>query len=139
MPLIITGNQNNLTAQVHAFHLGADDYITVPCDARFLVGRAAALLRRSYHYSQVRHMSASTQQVSSHAAHNHSSAPSDHGVTSQPQSRLPRGWATCDTCGYIGPLQKFTNSDSHSGIADIHTVLCCPNCQQEDVARFSVG
>ncbi|HEX8238023.1 MAG TPA: response regulator transcription factor [Abditibacteriaceae bacterium] len=163
MPIILTGNDNNLTTQVHAFHLGADDYVAHPCDPRLLVGRTAAVLRRSYHYSQARlltaqngaahtrsqhagalhNMPAGTQHSNQHpgqdAAHSNQSVTQHEDATLHPQGHLPKGWATCDTCGYIGPLEKFANPNSKAGFSDFHAVLCCPNCQHEDVARFSVG
>jgi DNA-binding response OmpR family regulator len=171
MPLILTGSDCNVKTQVHAFHLGADDYVGQPCDPRLLVGRTAALLRRSYRYSQPRlpagqsgamhpagtmhpagasqHRGASrdttastqpgTQQARQHAAGSTQEDTLHTGETLHPQSHLPKGWATCDTCGYIGPLEKFANPDSKAGLAEFHTVLCCPNCQHEDVARFTVG
>jgi DNA-binding response OmpR family regulator len=177
MPLILTGSDNNLSTQVHAFHLGADDYVAHPCDPRLLVGRTAALLRRSYHYGQQRPVTAQTgvpliaqtgvpqhagafhnvpggtqqerQHPGQYAAHQHTahqhvahagqSATLNEGAALHPKNHLPKGWATCDTCGYIGPLDKFANPNSKAGFSDFHTVLCCPNCQHEDVARFTVG
>jgi DNA-binding response OmpR family regulator len=165
MPLILTGSDCNLKTQVHAFHLGADDYVAHPCDPRLLIGRAAALLRRSYRYSQPRlptaqgharnaagasqHTNAvgnmpvstqpSTQHGRQHVAHSDQRAALHEGAALQPQNHLPKGWATCDTCGYIGPLEKFANPNSKAGFSEFHSVLCCPNCQHEDVARFTVG
>jgi ActR/RegA family two-component response regulator len=161
MPLILTGRDCNLTTQVNAFHLGADDYVAHPCDARLLVGRAAALLRRSYHYSQprlriaqsgtgrpleaaqhpsaLRNMPAHPQHANQPATHSDHSSTCPEAAPQHPKSQLPKGWATCDTCGYIGPLEKFANPNGKAGFADFHTVLCCPNCQHEDVARFNVG
>jgi CheY-like chemotaxis protein len=155
MPLILTGANCNVSTQVQAFHLGADDYVGHPCDPRLLVGRTAALLRRSYHYSQPRPMTAQSGTAQrAGALHNisagtplamHPTAPLDHsfplhrGVMSHPQTKLPQGWATCDTCDYIGPLEKFAHPSSKAGVAGFHTVLCCPNCQHEDIARFTIG
>ncbi len=159
MPLILIGTDCNVSTQVQAFHLGADDYVGQPCDPRLLVGRTAALLRRSYHYGQPRPLAVQSGTAQHTGAHTgalrntsagppnamHPAAPPGHssalhqGVMSHSQTQLPPGWATCDTCGYIGPLQKFAHPSSKAGVAGFHTVLCCPNCQHEDVARFTVG
>jgi hypothetical protein len=159
MPLILTGADSSVGTQVQAFNLGADDYIMYPCDPRLLVGRAAALLRRSYRYSQpsqltgqrgVSHsMPASPQHARQHGAHVHGDAvlhggtthrdTTQHETTRHLQSQLPKDWATCDTCDYMGPLKKFKNFNSNPSATDLHTVLRCPNCQREEAARFTVG
>jgi DNA-binding response OmpR family regulator len=159
MPLMLTGADSSMGTQVQAFNLGADDYIMYPCDPRLLVGRAAALLRRSYRYSQpsqltgqrgVSHsMPASPQHARQHGAHVHGDAvlhggtthrdTTQHETTRHLQSQLPKDWATCDTCDYMGPLKKFKNFNSNPSATDLHTVLRCPNCQREEAARFTVG
>jgi CheY-like chemotaxis protein len=143
MPLMLTGADSSMGTQVQAFNLGADDYIMYPCDPRFLVGRAAALLRRSYRYSQPSRLAgqkgvlhtlpASPQHTRQHGTHGH------RDTTQHSKSQLPKDWATCDTCDYMGPLKKFKNFNSKSSDTSLHAVLRCPNCQREEAARFTVG
>ncbi|QDK36860.1 DNA-binding response regulator [Bdellovibrio sp. NC01] len=47
LPIIILTGQSQLDSKVHAFELGADDYITKPFEARELKARVLSKLRRS--------------------------------------------------------------------------------------------
>ncbi len=51
-PVIVQGPQTRPQARVKAFGMGADDFITKPCDHAELFARMQAIVRRSKGYSQ---------------------------------------------------------------------------------------
>ena len=51
-PVVILSNLSQLQAKVKAFGLGADDFITKPCDGAEMTARLQAVMRRSKGYSQ---------------------------------------------------------------------------------------
>jgi DNA-binding response OmpR family regulator len=47
LPLVILGESSDVADKVVLFELGADDYVTVPCNPRELLARLRALIRRA--------------------------------------------------------------------------------------------
>ena len=100
--------------QVRAFKMGADDYLPKPFNLQVLGARVVSSLRRVYRYD--------------------SAAPAPTGPTTPTPSKLPRGWAVCEGCGYMGPGQKFEYDDG-SGRRSRR----CPACKQDNRITFSIS
>jgi len=109
IPIIIVTAQDEANQQVQLLKAGADDYIIKPFDINVLVTRVVTHLRRAYRYD-----------VEASAA--------------DPASKVPGGWATCDSCQYIGPSTRFEGTDAQG-----RRVMTCPNCRSINQVAFEVG
>jgi hypothetical protein len=97
--------------QLQGFKIGADDYIGKPFNPRLMVARVITNLRRVYRYDGTEAPVAATT----------------------PKSTIPLGWATCDSCGFMGPRGKFEEK-SGSGV----TSLRCPFCKRTEFISFAL-
>ncbi|HEX8464354.1 MAG TPA: hypothetical protein VF627_07030, partial [Abditibacterium sp.] len=78
--------------------------------------RILTLMRRVYHYNQ--------------PATRDSPAP----PPLRPLSQTPAGWVTCDSCGYIGPQNRFNRLNAQGQPA-----VLCPHCDQSQSLTFSIA
>ena len=115
VPIIMMTAADSEEREMQGFKSGADDYVPKPFNPKLLLARVLANLRRVYRYD------ASAM------------APPSATATAEPASVAPpssRGdWVTCEGCGYIGPRDKFQQTDSTG-----RTVLTCPICKQNSVS-----
>jgi two-component system KDP operon response regulator KdpE len=116
VPITILSVRTATEDQLHALNFGADDYLIVrPLDEQVLVARVMTLLRRVYTYDG--------QQVQS------------AGTRPQPAAAPDQsGWVTCESCGYLGPEQRFNKLDA-SG----NWTVVCPNCKETQNLRFDMS
>ena len=119
IPILLVTALDSNSDQMLGFKLGADDYIPKPFHPSLLAARVAANLRRAYRYDLC------TPEKSA------ASEPRDAVALA---NKVPVGWATCESCGYIGPRLKFEREDA-SG----RTSLLCPNCKQSDFITFTLA
>ena len=148
VPIIIITALNGAEDQVLGFKIGADDYLIKPLDARHLVLRVVATLRRVYRYDRLPHTQPITTTshpappptVTTNGSRNISRTQSTPRTTSlrdalaqtgvpeapaqSSSSGLPSGWGGCESCGYMGPEFKFKTT-SASGINSTE----CPVCE----------
>lgn len=133
VPIIILTAIDDPACQMRILKLGADDYIAKPFDPQLLMFRITARLRRTYVYNGER---SQAEYPTSHLAHS-TPAPQQKLTNrlASVLSRLPFGWAGCNTCQYMGPAEKFerrfAGHDQHE--------MTCPNCKTAKTVVFSVG
>jgi DNA-binding response OmpR family regulator len=155
VPIIIITALDGAEDQVLGFKIGADDYLIKPLDARHLVLRVVATLRRVYRYDRLPHTQVIsnthapttvipngcktvTRQPSSTATNStpHTTSLRDalakSGVVEAPEhtsAGLPSGWGGCESCGYMGPEFKFKKTTA----SGIHSTEC-PVCESNLIA-----
>ena len=108
IPIIVVTGQDEVDLQLRLLKAGADDFIAKPFDINILVARVVANLRRAYRYDIDAPMEAAAQ--------------------------IPNGWATCDSCQYIGPVARFAAQDAQG-----RNIMRCPHCKSLSRPAFSVG
>ncbi len=119
VPIVILSVRTRREDQLHALNLGADEFITVrPFDEQLTMARILSLMRRVYHYAPPQ---LELQE------------PLAIQPTPQPLSQLPPGWATCDSCGYMGPQGRFDRINTLGERA-----MSCPHCDRSQNLVFAV-
>jgi len=111
VPIIMMTALNTDDDQVQGFKIGADDYVPKPFNPKLMVARVIAHLRRVYRYD--------------------SAAEAEKEVDTKP---VPSGWARCDSCGYMGPPDKFEQKNKMG-----QQFVRCPACQQSEYIAYSVA
>jgi two-component system OmpR family response regulator len=109
IPIIIMTAADTEEAQLQGFKGGADDYVAKPFNPKMLTARIIAHLRRVYRYDF------------------------KESVESEEQ-RLPSDWAQCNSCGYMGPIQRFAKEVVTGERKNI-----CPVCGQSENVAYAVG
>ncbi len=117
LPVIALGGAEDLEAGLGAYNAGADEFVVKPFDARIMVARVVAHLRRSYQYSKAELLPQQEPEE----------------PVAQP-TQVPSGWAFCDMCRYMGPYQKFEHEDPLG-----KRILLCPNCREDRQIVFSLA
>jgi DNA-binding response OmpR family regulator len=112
VPIIMMTALNTDDDQVQGFKIGADDYVPKPFNPKLMVARVIAHLRRVYRYDSA-------------------GAPAPEEAVKVP---LPAGWARCDSCGYMGPEDKFQQKNKHG-----QQFVMCPACQQSEHIAYSIA
>lgn len=112
VPVIMMTALSGEEDQVQGFKTGADDYVPKPFNPKLMVARVVSWLRRVYRYD----------------------VPAEEEVESASANNMPPGWATCESCGYIGPRQKFETQNAAG-----RNTLLCPYCLQSEFITFSVA
>jgi CheY-like chemotaxis protein len=123
IPIILFGPSDQ-SAEVVAFKVGADDYLSQPLHPAVLMARVVSALRRAYRYN-------SPPKPAAPAA-----PPNPFGLDVEEDEEdgiLPSGWARCDTCGYAGPRLRFEKEDYMGDIK-----VTCPNCNSTEHVVFSL-
>lgn len=121
VPIAIVSVRTRREDHLHALNLGADEFITVrPYDEQLLMARIFALLRRAYKYDQPRPFQAAPT--------------SDPDSIPSPHPSLPEGWVTCESCGYMGPHNRFERPDPQGQMMNR-----CPHCERDQSVRFIVA
>ncbi len=114
IPIIMMTALNSEQDQLQGFKVGADDYLPKPFNPRLLVARVISSLRRVYRYDATENEGASD-------------------AASSPTSSSPAGWATCESCGYMGPRRMF-DGENHRG----EKILKCPFCGKSEFVSFAL-
>lgn len=127
IPIITVAEADSETEQLEAFRLGADDYVTPPINAKLLVARILAFLRRVYRYDP----EMVAQQQAHHEARAAAHAAERHATDFV---SVPPGWALCNTCNYMGPRPKFERFNP-----DKVMVMICPVCLHKEDISYSIG
>ena len=127
IPIITVTEADSETEQLEAFRLGADDYVTPPLNAKLLVARILAFLRRVYRYDPEMVAQQQSRQEA-HAAAEAAQRKAADFVT------VPSGWALCNTCSYMGPREKFERFNP-----DHVMVMICPVCHHKEDISYSIG
>jgi len=78
-----------------------------------MVARVIAHLRRVYRYDSA------------------SAAEKDEAESKVP---VPSGWARCDSCGYMGPEDRFQQKNKLG-----QQFTMCPACQQSEYIAYSIA
>lgn len=118
VPIAILSVRTRREDHIHALNLGADEFIPIrPWDDQLMMVRIIGLLRRTYHYDK-------------RASREHL----DTALTTKPQSSLPIGWATCESCSYMGPQKRFERLNTLG-----EPSLLCPHCNAPQSPRFSIS
>lgn len=111
VPIIMMTALDGEQDQLHGFKVGADDYIGKPFNPRLMVARIITTLRRVYRYDGAENVLPSAT----------------------PTSSIPLGWATCDSCGFMGPREKFEEKSANGS-----TSLRCPFCKRNEFICFAL-
>jgi DNA-binding response OmpR family regulator len=114
IPIILITAADTSEAELNALKSGADDYIAKPFEPKTLVARVMTIIRRVYRYDVQAHQSVGTQSVVPAAGQ----APAGH-------------WVSCNSCGYIGPHEKFRKENSKG-----QRYMMCPHCQEMEHLTF---
>lgn len=114
VPIIMLTALSSEQDQLQGFKIGADDYIGKPFSPSLLVARVIAALRRVYRYDE----------GGSGAA----------AATTSTRSSTPVGWATCESCGFMGPREKFEQKSSKGDSS-----LQCPFCKRTEFIVFPLS
>ena len=121
VPIIMMTAADSDESQVSSFKAGADDYIAKPFNPQLLAARVVATLRRVYRYDVAAEQNREKPPVAR-------AAPDPNAEAS-----VPPGWSSCDSCGYMGPRDKFEGEDATG-----RPTMICPNCRESTVT-FSIG
>jgi DNA-binding response OmpR family regulator len=118
VPIVVLSVRTRREDHFHALNIGADDFITMrPPDETMIMTRILTLLRRTYQYD-------------GRASH----GPNNLRAVPKPQSQLPPDWVTCESCGYMGPSNRFEKRDTQG-----QRVMSCPHCNLQQSLVFSVS
>jgi DNA-binding response OmpR family regulator len=126
VPIIMMTAMDAEEQQLQGFKIGADDYVPKPFNPKLLVARVVAQLRRVYRYDVQNCEALQRQALTAQMA-----AATD-AVSNKPKMRP--GWAQCESCGYMGPREKF---DKENALGTIQRV--CPNCRERDFIVFAIA
>ena len=107
VPIIMMTALDSEEDHMSGFKVGADDYVPKPFSPKLLVARVVAQLRRVYRYDQ------------------------SEEEAGDDDNKMPLGWAKCDSCGYMGPREKFP-------VQGEERRLTCPVCKRNEFITFSV-
>ena len=145
-PLIVLSNQPDKEAQLRSLKVGADDYIARSEGVPLVVASIFALIRRAYiygpeedHTQPSRSASPSNPPQTLSAAYNGPGGQTQYFSSSASLSntghapQLPAGWASCEGCNYMGPVQKFENQDNLGQAA-----MICPHCRTRATVTYAV-
>lgn len=110
VPVIMMTAADTEDAQMKGFKGGADDYVSKPFNPKTMTARVIAHLRRVYRYD----FSESSREESEDA--------------------MPAGWGKCESCGYMGPRDRFGTR-----MEDDTPVAVCPVCRSTNKITYSVA
>lgn len=110
IPIIMMTAADTEEAQLQGFRGGADDYVPKPFNPKMMTARVIAHLRRVYRYDFVEQKEKPSEPT------------------------IPAGWAQCESCGYMGPRDRFAVENVGG---ERHTI--CPVCRQGEHIAYSIG
>ena len=99
---------------MQSLKLGADDFLTKPFSPKKLIARVVTQLRRVYRYDDP--------------------VTSSLGMGSMTTASTASHWAKCESCGYMGPRDKFEKENWRGEVN-----LICPNCKKQDDIKFTIS
>jgi len=103
VPIIMMTAADSNENQLQGFKSGADDYVPKPFNPQLLMARVVANLRRVYNYDIAKEEEKKPEEA--------------------PSMGIPKGWAKCEACSYMGPLDRFSLT-SPGG----ERKIICPRC-----------
>lgn len=124
IPIITLTAAPSEADQMEAFKIGADDFVLKPISPKLLVARVLAFLRRVYRYDPELQTQIKLRQRDREAAQRQAL-----GTT-----LVPPGWASCNTCNYMGPRERFERFNPDGAM-----VMICPNCHHKEDISFAIG
>lgn len=133
VPIIMMTAMDSEQDQLDGFKLGADDYIPKPFNPRLMVARVAAHLRRSYKYNVPPNVQAAPPPETRQSIVQRAAGEMG-GVFVPEQKTVPAGWAQCDSCGYMGPRERF---EKENALGRVHVE--CPSCKSVEGVIFSLS
>ena len=104
VPIVMMTKERNDKEELQGLKDGADAFIAEPWNTQLMVFKVMAQLRRVYSYD--------------HQVRQNADADSEDS-----EEIAPPGWATCESCGYMGPQQRFETENAMGEI-----VRVCPHC-----------
>ena len=114
VPIVMMGQTRDTNSELKSLQAGADSFISAPWNTKLMVYNVLAQLRRVYSYD--------------HQARQHQEGEATEEIA-------PAGWATCESCGYMGPQQRFEQQTALG--ENIHV---CPHCGEiEAELAYSIG
>ena len=111
VPIIVVTAHGEIPNELQSLKIGADDFVAKPFEPALLVARVITQLRRVYRYDVA-------------GAEEEEAAPSS----------LPPGWASCQSCCYMGPIKVFQRTDSQG-----RATTACPHCKSPASVAFTVS
>jgi DNA-binding response OmpR family regulator len=111
-PILVLTHAHSNTALWRAVSANDKNFLDKKSTAQMVLERAAMLVKEAYHAKQLMI----------------SASPADGAEL------LPHGWGKCQSCGYIGPRNKF----EVTGPLARHRHVC-PSCKNFDDLAFSVS
>lgn len=116
VPILMMSKTWNDKEELNGLKAGADGFVHEPYNSQLMVANVVAQLRRAYKYDhQEKPSEAATQEE-------------------QTDDNVPAGWAVCESCGYMGPQQKFEKENIMGEMK-----RACPHCGEESSATYSIG
>lgn len=137
VPVIMMTALDSEDDQLNGLKSGADDYIAKPFNPKVLAARVAAQLRRVYRYdAQSRGEQSEVERHQQELERRQREVNATLGIApvAQTERKVPPGWASCDTCGYMGPRAKF-DKENAQGIRK----AACPVCGTSENLIFTLG
>ena len=114
VPIVMMGKTRDTDSELKSLQEGADSFIAEPWNTKLMVYNVMAQLRRVYSYD-------------------HQARQSGEGEAAEPIA--PPGWATCESCGYMGPQQRFEKENALG-----ENIRVCPHCgETEQEVAYSIG
>lgn len=124
-PIVLITTTDSVGYLANVLEAGADDVMVRPLLPPLLLAKVQAQLRRAYRYSVPPVVSRAVSQP-----RGLSSAPVPPEVA--PPSTSFGKWPRCESCGYIGPRERFEGLDENG-----RRVVACPACMNNRV-RFPI-
>ncbi len=115
VPIIILTAMSGEEPQLQCSKLGADDFVTKPCNPKLLIARVLAHLRRTYGYN------AETENMDTESQPQEPATPS---LLPKTTITIPIGCAHCEACGFTGPQPAFETVDDQGA--------SCPRCNHKE-------
>lgn len=130
VPVIMMTALDSEADVLNGLKSGADDYIAKPFNPKVLAARVAAQLRRVYRYD------AQPTREETEGERRQRDIEQTLGIApvARVERKVPPGWASCETCGYMGPRAKFDKENSQG-----RRSAACPVCGNADSLVFTLG
>ncbi len=124
-PILLLNSSETASHTARSLVAGADAVVTRPINDDVLLATTHAMIRRVYQYSVPP------------AAAPRNSVRSPGAASAATAANAPAGnfnmWPQCDSCGYMGPRDRFEKRDK-SG----NSFIVCPTCNNNNI-RIPIG
>ncbi len=106
VPIIMMTKERNDQEELQGLKDGADAFIAEPWNTQLMVANVMAQLRRVYSYDHQARQNANNEEA---------------------EEIAPPGWATCESCGYMAPQQRFEKENALG-----ENMRVCPHCGETE-------